>query len=278
MIEKIRIGRIKYSNMLPVYFFLDAVAERHGIELVPAVPTQLNRMLAEGEVVAGPISAFSYAEHAEQYYAYSGLSVSSRGPVGSIFLFSKRPMDDLHGRKVALPTTSASSVNLLKILLQKYCGCQPVYQTLPPHLSEMMKDAEAALLIGDDALYWSLQNHSYHVYDLGAEWHRRTGLPMTFAIWAVRRDFIREQPEQAKRLHKLFLESKRKGLAEIDRVIAEAVRLHGQGYEFWKSYFDKLVYDFKGDLVEGAETYFRAAWELGLLPQPVKVEMWGVEE
>jgi chorismate dehydratase len=278
MTSKIRVGRIGYSNILPVYHFLDQEEGSHLFEFVPAVPTQLNEMLAKGDVVAGPISAFSYAEHADQYYAMSDLSVSSRGPVGSIFLFAKRPMDDLNGKTVALTSTSASSVNLLKILLQEYCGVTPVYKTQPPHLHQMMESAEAALLIGDDALYWSLQDHPYTVYDLGAEWHRRTGHSMTFAIWAIRKDFVRQYPEHASVLHRMFLNSKRKGLAHLDQVIAEAIRLNGQNYDFWKSYFDKLIHDFAGNLVTGAEAYFEAAYHLGLLSRPVRIELWGANE
>jgi chorismate dehydratase len=278
MKQLIPVGRINFSNVLPVFNSIDAIAETHGFSFVTAVPTELNRLLHEGKIVAGPISAFSYAEHAEDYYVFSGLSVSSRGPVGSIFLFSKRPIDDLDGRTVALTSASASSVNLLKILLEQYFDVKPHYITRPPHLEDMMQEADAALLIGDDALYWSLQEHSYQIYDLGAEWNRRTGLPMTFAVWAVRRDFVQEQPESAKQLHQLFLQGKQSGLADMQQVIRSAVRQHGQDEMFWKAYFAKLIHDFKGDLVIGAETYFEAAYKQGLLPRPVKVEMWGNEE
>lgn len=276
--KPMQVGRINFSNVLPVFHFIDSEAEANGIHFVSAVPTELNRLLAEGEIVAGPISAFSYAQHADKYYCFSDLSISSRGPVGSIFLFAKRPIDDLHGRIVALPTTSASSVNLLKILLHEYFGVQPQYVTRPPYLENMMREADAALLIGDDALYWSLQNHPYHVYDLGSEWYGRTGLPMTFAVWAVRRDFIQQRPEDAGRLHQLFVNSKQRGLAHMDQVIDRAIQLYGQDHAFWDSYFHKLVYDFKGDLLQGAETYFEAAYRQGLLPRPVKVELWGVEQ
>lgn len=275
---QMRVGRINFSNVLPIFHFIDSAAEANNIQFVSAVPTGLNRMLANGEIVAGPISAFSYAQHADQYYCYSDLSVSSRGSVGSIFLFAKRPIDDLDGRVVALPTTSASSVNLLKILLHEYFQVQPRYVTRPPHLEQMMQEADAALLIGDDALYWSLQSYGYHVYDLGSEWHGRTGLPMTFAVWAVRRDFIEQYPEDAKRLHQLFVNSKLWGLAHLDQVIDRAIQLYGQNYSFWDAYFHKLIYDFKGDLLQGAETYFQAAFRQGLLPRPVKVELWGGEQ
>ncbi|GAX89724.1 menaquinone biosynthetic enzyme MqnA/MqnD family protein [Effusibacillus lacus] len=272
----VSVGRINYSNVLPVFHFLDQKADEEQFKFISAVPTELNRMLAEGRIVAGPVSAFSYAEHADHYFAMADLSVSSRGPVGSIFLFSKRPMDDLDGRKVSLPNTSATSVNLLKVLLEKYCGCKCNYSTHPPVLDRMMEEADAALLIGDDALYWSLRDHPYHVYDLGAEWHRRTGLPMTFAIWAVRRDFVNSRPEQAAKLHQLFLESKKQGLSHMDQVVQQAIRLHGNNQSFWEEYFGKLIHDFHGDLVKGAEEYFRACHEIGLLPRPVQVEMWGV--
>jgi chorismate dehydratase len=278
MTQPMRVGRINFSNVLPVFHFIDSEAEANEIQFVSAVPTELNRMLAAGEIVAGPISAFSYAEYAEQYYCYADLSVSSRGSVGSIFLFSKRPIDDLHGRIVALPTTSASSVNLLKILLQEYFHVQPEYVTRQPHLEQMMQEADAALLIGDDALYWSLQKHPYHVYDLGSEWYGRTGLPMTFAVWAVRRDFIEQRLSDAKRLHQLFLRSKRQGLAKMDLVIDRAVELYGQDRAFWEGYFHKLIYDFTGDLLLGAETYFQAAYRQGLLARPIKVELWGGEQ
>lgn len=278
MKEKIPVGRINFSNVLPVFHFADSVADHHGFSFVSAVPTELNRLLAAGEIVAGPISAFSYAEHAEKYYAFNNLSVSSRGPVGSIFLFSKRPIDDLQGNVVALPTTSASSVNLLKILLHEYFQVHPTYITRQPHLENMMQEAEAALLIGDDALHWSLQEHPYHVYDLGAEWYGRTGKSMTFAVWAVRRDFVNNHPAEAAQLHEMFLRSKAKGLAQRKEVIERAVQLYGLTERFWDTYFAKLIHDFKGDLLEGAETYFRAAYQQGLLPRPVKVELWGVEE
>lgn len=271
--NKIRIGRISYTNILPLYHFADRGLPE--IEMITAVPAQLNQWLAEGSIDCGAISAFSYGQHAEEYVALRGLSVSCRGPVGSIFLFSKRPMDDLHGRTVALTWTSASSVNLLKILLHKYCAVTPSYITMEPHLPSMMEGADAALLIGDEALYWSQQEHPYHVYDLGEEWYRRTGHSMTFAVFAVSRRLLREQPDKVKKIHQLFLQSKRLGEERRDEVIAEAMRRYDYPMEFWQQYFSNLIYDFDEELARGAEAYFAAAHELGLLAKPAKVNLWG---
>lgn len=271
--SKIRIGRISYTNILPIYHFVDT--SNPEFEFIPAVPSQLNGWLAEGTIDCGAISAFAYGQHAEEYVALRGLSVTSRGPVGSIFLFSKKPMDELEGATVALTWTSASSVNLLKIILEEFCHVHPVYTTMNPHLEEMMEVADAALLIGDEALFWSQQNHPYHMYDLGAEWYQRTGMSMTFAVFAVSKRLLREQPQKVEKIHKLFLDSKRLGLANMDQIVQEAMGKCGLKEEFWHSYFSRLIYDFDEELAIGAEGYFDAAYRLGLLPSPAKVTIWG---
>jgi chorismate dehydratase len=271
--RKVRLGQINYTNVLPVYHFVPK--DNPNWEFTTAVPTVLNRLLANGELDVAPISAFSYAEYAKDYVALSGLSVAAKGPVGSIFLFSKYPMDDLHQRMIALTNTSATSVNLLKILLQEHCSLQPMYRVMEPKLTHMLEESDAALLIGDEALYWSRQEHDYHVYDLGLEWHRRTGLPMVFAIWAMRKDFIAKSPELARQVHQTFLKSKKQGLANMDAVIKEAISQCGEDEAFWESYFAKLSHELEGEWVTGAEAYFEAAFRQGLLPRPVRVELWG---
>jgi chorismate dehydratase len=271
----LRVGQIKYTNALPICHFLKK--DDPDIQYYPGAPSELNRWLVAGQVDVGLISAFAYAEHADEMVALRGLSISSRGPVGSIFFFSKRPMEELDGCTVALASISASSVNLLKILFAEI-GVKPVYITREPNLPEMLKEAEGALLIADQALYWSLQDHGCYVYDLGEEWFRRTGLNMTFAVCAVPKRLLKSNPEKVKKIHRFFLEGKRKGLANLDEVVREAQRMLGQSKSFWRSYFSKLIYDFNEELVEGANAFFAAAHRYGLLAKPAKVELWGDEE
>jgi chorismate dehydratase len=76
-------------------------------------------------------------------------------------------------------------------------------------------------------------------------------------------------------IHQLFLEGKRKGYANMEAIYAESMRMVGQTREFWKRYFDKLIHDFDEALAVGANAYFDAAYRHGLLPKPVKVELWG---
>jgi chorismate dehydratase len=131
--ELIRLGRISYVNMAPVFFRLDAdVDERSG------VPTELNRALIAGEIDLAPISSIEWARHADRLRLLPRLCVSSEGAVDSIQLVSRLPLDAV--RTVAVTPESATSVVLTKVLLPE---AQHVVET---------EDADARLLIGDAAL------------------------------------------------------------------------------------------------------------------------------
>ena len=56
----IRLGRISYVNMAPVFHRLNA-----EVEEVTGVPTELNRLLLDGELDLAPISSIEYARHAD---------------------------------------------------------------------------------------------------------------------------------------------------------------------------------------------------------------------
>ncbi|MGB8956062.1 MAG: menaquinone biosynthesis protein [Tumebacillaceae bacterium] len=273
--RKIRIGQIKFTNALPLCHFIDNANPL--IEKVPGAQNELNAWLAEGSVDMGLVSAFAYAQIADDYALLRGLSISSRGPVGSILFFSKRPLAELDGCVVALPTTSASAANLTKILLAEM-GVKPTYITREPDLPRMMEEADAALLIADFALYWGRQEHPYLMFDLGEEWHNRTGHSMTFGVCAVPKRLIESDPDTVREIHRLFLESKRKSLANMEAIYAEAQAMLGQNAEYWKQYFSKLIYEFDENMAMGANAYFDAAYRHGLLPKPVKVELWGDEK
>src|SRR5215813_12327869 len=160
----IRLGRIGYVNMAPVFFRLDA-----DVDEVVGVPTSLNAQLVTGELDVAPISSIEYARHAETLRLLPRLCVSSEGAVDSIQLVSKLPLDAI--RTVAVTPESATSVVLTKVLL-------PDADHVP-----LGEPAEAKLLIGDAALKSAFEDPTPH-HDLGRLWLERTGLPMVFAVWA----------------------------------------------------------------------------------------------
>ncbi|MDI3256241.1 MAG: menaquinone biosynthesis protein [Kyrpidia sp.] len=267
----LRVGRIDYANILPVYHFFN----HEKVVLKPSVPSRLNAWLEEGAVDLGPVSSFAYGLRPHDYVVLRDLSVSSRGPVGSIFLVSTRPVRDLHGRTVALTSSSATSVRLLKILFARRFEIAPKYVTMDPDLDQMLERAEAALLIGDDALQAAMNPRGLFLVDLGEVWREWTGRGMVFALWAVRRKVAVEAPELLGSVHRAFREARDRGLREIDAVIGSARERCGGDEPFWRRYYQCLSYDLEDDLIEGLHRYYREAHELGLLPEAARVRLWG---
>lgn len=274
---KIKIGQISYTNILPVYHFIDRNKFNKEVEWIPQVPALLNEKMASGEIHLGPISSFAYAENHQNYSVLADLSISSRGPVRSIFLFSKKPIEQLKNAHIALTNTSATSVNLLKIILEKFMEGQPSYITCDPDLESMMQQADACLLIGDDALIAGRKQTPYHRYDLGELWYQHTGMWMTFAVWAVRNEVIEQDPDLLDRIHHAYLNSKDQGLKRMGEIIEVAGASLGGDEQFWKEYYQGLSYDLTSEQIKGLEYYYQCASELNLLPEPVQVRTWNAQ-
>ena len=242
----IRIGEINYTNVWPIFYHFDVHEIGEQVELISQVPTQLNKAMASGNIDMGPISSFAYAESFDQYVLFPDLSVSAYGKVNSIFLFHKKPLQELKFGRIALPTTSATSVNLLKILMTKYLEGAPEYFYASPSLDDMMMEADAALLIGDDAIKAYLKKTPYQITDLGELWTSYTGQWMSFAVWAVREEAVARYPELVEKVFLAFQQSKQKGLSSPDGMIRKAQEKNGGTYDYWYDYFLNLCYDFGG--------------------------------
>jgi len=271
---KLRIGRIDFTNVWPIYFHFPELVASSKVDIVKMVPTGLNRAMAAGEIDMGPISSFAYGESFENYVLYPDLSVSAYGEVNSILLFHEKPLRDIVHGSIALPTTSASSVNLLKIILQQFYGGQPTYSYAPPVLEAMIEGHDAALLIGDDAIRESWRNRKYMITDLGQEWAKWTGQWMSFAVWALRRDAARRHPELVDEVFRAFVQSKAKAHGDPTAMIREACRTIGGEETYWRHYFHTLCYDFGREQWQGLQLYYRYCHELGFLPKPAAIEIW----
>jgi chorismate dehydratase len=239
----IRLGRISYVNMAPVFYRLDA-----QVEEIQGVPTDLNGRLLAGELDLAPISSIEYARHADRLRLLPRLCVSSEGAVDSIQLVSRKPLEQV--RTVAVTPESATSVVLTKVLL-------PEAEHVP-----LGEEAEAKLLIGDAALKSAFEDPTPH-YDLGRLWLERTGLPMVFAVWACR------EPLQAGlvELEDALVASVRMARAEPERLAHEASERYGYPAGFLARYFEKLRYRFGPRERAGLMTFLELAHEAGELDE-----------
>lgn len=195
-VTKLTVGKIPYANVFPIYYVLEHEVDCSQYIFVEGVPSSLNRMLREGEVDISPSSSLEYLSNPGLYRIISDHSISSRGEVGSILLFSTERIENLDGTVVFASLQSETSVVLLKIILRKFYGLSAAVEVVP----KPEQSGTAFLLIGDDALKqkgigdrqeatYSPSHVAYpFVYDLGEIWYRQTGLPFVFALWIVRND------------------------------------------------------------------------------------------
>lgn len=272
------VGEISYTNILPFFYYIDRRQLEHlGCSFEHKVPASLNKGMQEGVVDVGGISSFAYAQNATRYTLLPNISVSAIGAVGSIFLFSKKPIEQLNGASIALTSTSATSINLLKIILAHFYNYEVTYETMEPSIEKMMDKHDACLLIGDDAIVNSWKNKKkYYQYDLGELWYKHTGLSMTFAVFAVRNETLEKEKETLQFLYEQFLQSKKRSFEHSFKPMIDDIRKRlGGSVDFWHSYFQGLCFDLSETQLNGLKYYYELAYEYGLLENKVKtIALW----
>ncbi|TYP77763.1 menaquinone biosynthetic enzyme MqnA/MqnD family protein [Paenibacillus methanolicus] len=271
----ITIGRIDYANAWPLFHFTDQTLPEDRFTIVKRVPSLLNQAMRKGELDLTAMAAFAYAQHADDYLLLPDLSVSARGRVNSILLFLKAPLEDvLNGGTIAVTNTSATSINLLKIIMGLYYEASPVYVTTEPNLDAMLEHADAALLIGDPAIQSSWDCSGLTVLDLGELWRSWTGFGMTFALVAVRKEVAAAAPAEVAAAWKAMTDSKRESLRHPEVLVDKACRELGGTPEYWSRYFRELHHDFGPDEQAGLALYFEYAHRLGLLENRVQMNFF----
>ncbi|HZT76999.1 MAG TPA: menaquinone biosynthesis protein [Vicinamibacterales bacterium] len=190
----VRVSAVSYLNTRPLV---------HGIERLPRfqvrydIPADCARLLHEHAVDIGLIPSIEYLR-GDAYRIVPDLAIASRGPVASVAIFTTKPMADV--RSIAMDTSSRTSVALTRVLCARQFKIAPRFESRGPDIDDMLAHADAALIIGDNALFQSaVVGHQSPVtsrqsrvekIDLGEEWTRMTGLPFVYAFWAGRADAL----------------------------------------------------------------------------------------
>jgi len=262
------VGHIQFLNCLPLYWGLMRSGALLDVDLHKDTPDRLGAALVAGDLDIGPISLVEYLRHADDLVLLPDLAVGSDGPVLSVNLVSTVPPAELDGRRVAVGSTSRTGALLARMLLADHFGATPEYFTCPPDLTEMLLEADAAVLIGDVALraLYEAPRRGLAVTDLGQAWREWTGLPMVFAAWGVRREFARAHPGQVKDVHEAFVRSRELSLAELDEVATAAARWEPFDAATLASYFRVIDFSLGPRQVAGLCEFARRAAALGEVP------------
>ncbi len=260
---RVRLGHIVYSNCFPVHAGIIDRGAPDWMEVEEGVPSRLNGLLDRGEIDVAPCSSIEYARHADRYRVLPDLVIGSRGPVRSILFLADRHPSELDGKTVALPTASATSVVLLKVLLRVRWGVSPRFFWFDQATEDpFARGAEGALFIGDVALRPDLYPRLPFRFDLGAEWWAHTGLPFAFAVWQAGSG----ADEDLRRLHTALLESRAYGYEHRTELARRYAHHFGFDADMLDDYWRGLSFELDPAMVEGLRTYYRLAAEVGELP------------
>lgn len=243
---------VSYLNVEPM---IHGLRGDPRFEIVPAVPSRVAEMLHAGEVDLGVIPSIEYAFG--DYAIVPGIGIASRGPVGSVYLFHGVPVEEI--RRVALDSSSRTSVALARVLLRARLGRDPEYVAMPPSLPAMLAVADAALLIGDPALFHEGDEARL---DLGEEWTRTTGLPFVYAFWAGRPGAV--SAEQVRALQAAL----QSGLLALAAIASTYNGIGAGRAALGEAYLrEKIAYTLGEREEQGLREFYRRAGELGLVPR-----------
>jgi chorismate dehydratase len=267
-VRRPRVGHIQFLNCLPIYWGLMRSGALLDVDLYKDTPERLSADLVAGDLDIGPITLVEFLRHADDLLLLPDLAVGSDGPVLSVNLISTRPPAELDGRPVALGSTSRTGVMLAQMLLSERYGAEPEYFRCPPDLSQMLMEADAGVLIGDPALraMYEAPARGLQVIDLAEEWKEWTGLPMVFAVWAVRKDFAAAHPGLVKDVHEAFQRSRDLCLGELDEVAESAARWEPFDAATLANYFRALDFSLGERQIAGVREFARRAANRGEVP------------
>jgi chorismate dehydratase len=213
------------------------------------VPAECAEQVASGAADIGIIPSFELTR--QDLEVIPGAGIACHGPVRSILLISSRPAAEI--RTLAADSSSRTSVELARVILERRYGAEPRQIPHAPDLDAMLGIADAALIIGDPALRIDL-DVPYYVYDLGAEWVEMTGLPMVFAVWAGRKGVIAPEVAEA------FRGSCRYGRERIEEIVAAEAAAREFPIELVRRYLTHhIVHDLGPREYQGMELFLRYA-------------------
>lgn len=242
MTAPIRLGRIGYVNVLPIYHPLETGQIPGHFEVTSGPPSRLNELMAQSRLDVSATSSLEYARRPERYVLVPDLAIGSRGPVRSVLLLSRQPVAALAGRHILVSSQSHTSAALLGLLLRHVFRVQARLAVGDVTQSMERGDLpEACLAIGDEAL--RLRDHPDLPwrYDLGELWRDWTGLPFIFGVWVVQRQAM-HRPE-ALAACRALLAAKAWSAARPALMAQLAAAATGHSPADMAAYFQGLVYD-----------------------------------
>lgn len=265
----IRLGRIGYVNVLPVYHPLECGQVPHRFAIQDGPPAELNALMRDGLLDISACSSIEYARRPQRYALVPDLAIASRGPVKSVLLLSRVPIKALDEQPVLVSAQTHTSAALLRLLLRRRFGIRPV--SVVGDVAAALASGNpplAFLAIGDEAM--RLRNHpDYpHRLDLGQAWTELTGLPFVFGVWVVSREAARRLGPDMDMAVLALQAAKRLGTSQLRDMAVLAARRTGWDPADAHAYFRGLTYDLGDWELQGLARFYAWLAEAGEIDAP----------
>jgi chorismate dehydratase len=244
--KPVRLGAVDYLNARPLVYGLEL---RHGFALQFDPPSKCAALLHEGSIDVGMIPSIEYLRGGP-YCAVPDMAIVSEGEVASVALFTTKPLAEV--RSIAADTSSRTSNALLHVLCYEKFGIDPEFIPMAPRPAEMLRRCDAALLIGDAALFFDHHAAKVEKIDLGQQWTEMSGLPFIWAFWAGRPSALNGQHIAA------LGEARDAGVAACDSIAAAycGPARAAQGQKYLR---ENIRYDWGPRELEGLRAYYELA-------------------
>ena len=258
--NRVRLGAVSYLNARPLVYGLE---REPRFDLRYDIPSECARLLHAHSIDVGLIPSIEYLRGPQPYAFVPGPAVTSRGPVASVAIYTRVDPGDI--RSIAMDTSSRTSVALSTVLLSRVFGASPEAVPMAPDLDAMLARADAALIIGDNALFLNPQSDrnpqsAIRKIDLGELWTESTGLPFVYAVWAGWPGALDQNDVS------LLRKARDEGVANADEVARAYYPEDGERQAVARRYLrDNIRYVLGDDELEGLGTFYRYAADLGLV-------------
>lgn len=251
--KAVDVAAVSYLNTKPLVYGLDLQTDLFQIEY--QVPAMCAAWLHSNQVDLAMLSAIEYMRSG-RYSIVPDVAVASYGPVDSVAMFTKRPPEDV--RTIALDTSSRTSAALIRILCEQKWHVAPEFMVMNPQLDTMLEACDAALVIGDNALFAEL-DEGVHKVDLGQEWTEWTGLPFVWSFWAGHPERVQPQHVDA------LLASRNAGMTALDSIATSAFPGDDVKNAAVRDYLNhNLRFELGQICREGLKLFYDRAHQLGL--------------
>jgi chorismate dehydratase len=254
--RRVRLGAVGYLNARPLVYGLDR-SPRFDVRY--DVPSECARLLHADDIDVGLIPSIEYLRGGP-YRIAPDLAIASRGPVASVAIFATKPIADVGS--IALDTSSRTSVALVSVLCARRFKIRPRLESRGPDLADMLAHADAALIIGDKALFQRAAGNGreFEKIDLGEEWTGLTGLPFVWAFWAGRPDALTAGDVAA------LQHARDEGITRPGELARQYLADTPERQEAGARYLRQNIKYYLGDEERaGLETFYRYAAEAGIV-------------